>query len=72
MTTRHLMLIDCLEEELTASLDIGRAASPCHRHLLCVIDLTASVAIVCALAQRCVVLVVAEHGGGRHTHGPRL
>ena len=30
MTTHYLMLIDRLEEELTACLDVSRAASPCH------------------------------------------
>ena len=62
MTTHHLMLVDCLEEELTACLDVIRAASRCHWHLLCVIDLAAALDIfrdMSALAQRCIVFVVA-------------
>ena len=73
MTTHHLMRIHCLEKELTACLDISPAASLCHRHLLCVIDLTFAVTSVSdmnALAQHCAVLVVAEQGGLRHCHGP--
>ena len=73
MTTHHLMLIACLKEELTACLDVGRAASPCQRHLLCVINLTATVAILrdmSALAQRCTVLVIAKQGTLRHYHRP--